>query len=101
MVENQFCVSIQRKKLNDVEFESKKKSFLDSADSKLLLFCLKEKTELGLDNPFLVSEETNTENDGKVFKKLPSLCSAVNVGHCNLPDLFKNNFKINLSDFLK
>lgn len=101
LVENQFCVQVQRKKLNDVEFDSKKKEFLDSADAKLLLFCLKEKTELGLDDPFVVSEESNSENDGKVFKKLPSLCSLIDIGHCSLTALFKNRLKINLTDYLK
>ena len=101
MMENQFSIQIQRRKLNDIEFESKKKDFLESADAKLLLYCLKEKTELNLDNPFIVSEETASENDGKVFKKLPVLCSLIDVDHCNLTDMFKNHFKLKLSDYLK
>ena len=101
MMESQFSIQVQRRKLNDIQFESKKKDFLESADAKMLLYCLKEKTELNLDNPFIVSEETSAENDGKVFKKLPALCSLIDVNHHNLPYLFSNYLKINLSDYLK
>ena len=101
LIENQFCIQVQRKKMSDVEFDSRKKDFLDSADSKLLLFCLKEKNDLPLDNPFVVSEETNAENDGKVFKKLPSLCSLIDVEHKSLTEFFKNHLKISLTDYLK
>jgi len=101
LIENQFCIQVQRKKMSDVEFDSRKRDFLESADPKLLLYCLKQKTDLALDNPFVVSEETNTENDGKVFKKLPSLCSLIDIEHCNLTDLFINRLKINLKDYLK
>jgi hypothetical protein len=101
MLENQFCVQIQRKKINDVEFESKKKEYLESADAKLLLFCLKDKDALKFDNPILVTEETISENDGKVFKKLPAICSILEIDNCNVTVLLKDHFKMNLSEYLK
>jgi hypothetical protein len=101
MLENQFCVQVQRKKITAVEFESKKKEYLESTDAKLLLYCLKDKGTLEIDKSILVTEETNSENDGKVFKKLPAICSVLEIEHCNLPSLFKDHFKMNLSKYLK
>jgi hypothetical protein len=53
------------------------------------------------DKPILVTEETISENDKKLFKKLPEICKLLEIEHCNLPTLFKKYFKINFSDFLK
>jgi hypothetical protein len=50
MLENQFCVHVQRKKISDIEFEIKKKEYLESADAKLILYCLKDKGLLEIDN---------------------------------------------------
>ena len=93
MLENQFCVQIQRRKITDVEFEIKKKEYLASADAKLILYCKENQNQL-IDKPLLVTEESNTENDGKVFKKLPSICDILEIEYCNLPHLLKEHFKL-------
>ncbi|PJC57708.1 MAG: hypothetical protein CO025_11940, partial [Ignavibacteria bacterium CG_4_9_14_0_2_um_filter_37_13] len=51
------------------EFESRKKAFLESADSKLLLYCLQHKDEIDSANYVIVTEETVSSNDNKAFKK--------------------------------
>lgn len=100
-VENQFCYGTQKNRLNSAQFEIEKNKFLDSADAKQILFCLKDKSPLGIDNPILVTEETKSENDSKLFKKLPEICSMLEIEHCNLPTLLKDHFKINLSEYLR
>ena len=87
--------------MDATQFEIQKGKFLESADAKLILYCEKDKTSLELDKPILVTEETRTENDNKLFKKLPEICTILSIEHCNLPTLLKDHFKINMSEFLK
>ena len=100
-VENQFCYGIQKNRLNSAQFEIEKNKFLDSADAKQILYCIKDKNSLDLDKSILVTEETKSENDNKTFKKLPEICSMLEIEYCNLPTLLKDHFKINLSEYLR
>ena len=93
ILENQLCYGAQKNKLSSTEFEVKKKEFLETADAKLILFCVKDKHSLELDKPILVTEETKSENDNKLVKKLPAICAILNIEHCNLPTLLKDHFK--------
>lgn len=100
-LENELCYGTQRNKLTSVQYEIEEKKFLETADAKLILFCEKDKNSLELDRPILVTEETRSENDNKLFKKLPEICEILNIGHCNLPTLLRDHFQINLSEYLK
>ena len=101
ILENQLCYGAQKNKLISTEFEVKKKEFLESADAKLILFCENDKNPLELDKPILVTEETRSEKDNKLFKKLPDICTILNIKHCNLPTLLRDHFQINLGEYLK
>jgi hypothetical protein len=101
ILDNQLCYASQKKKLSPTEYEQSRNQYLDSADAKLVLYCMKDANSLDIDNPTLVTEETNTENDNKLFKKLPAICSILNIDQCNLPTLLRDHFKINLSQYLK
>jgi hypothetical protein len=87
-LENQFINGSIRNKLSDVQFENRKNDFLESADAKLLLYCLKNK-DLFEDELFLVTEETEGSNDNKSFKKLPSICKILEIEVKTLPELMK------------
>lgn len=100
-LESRLCYVSRRTILNEVEYENRKKAFLDSADAKLILFCMSNKDPLNLDKTILVTEETRTDNDLKVFKKLPEMCELLGIEHCNLPTLFENHFSLQLSKYLK
>lgn len=97
-LENQFINGSIRNKLSDVQFENRKNEFLNSADAKLLLYCLKNKS-LFEDKLMLVTEETEGSNDNKSFKKLPAICKMLKIEVKTLPELFKLyediNFTIN------
>lgn len=82
-VENNFVNSAARKLITDVEFEKVKGDFLESADAKLVLLALKERNS---DDPVtIITEETETSNDNKAFKKLPAICKIVGVEVITLP----------------
>lgn len=96
-LENQFINGSAKNKLTDIEFENRKNSFLNSADAKLILFCLKHRNSL-LDKVCLVTEETESSNDNKSFKKLPTICRILDLEVLTLPQLLKTyneiDFKI-------
>lgn len=101
ILDNQLCYITQKNKLTAAEYELSRNKYLDSADAKLILFCLNDSSPLGIDNPVLVTEETSSENDNKLFKKLPAICEILHINHCNLPALFKNHYNLSLSQFLE
>jgi hypothetical protein len=100
-LENRFCYVARKNTLNEPEFENRKKEFLESADAKLILFCLPSSDQLNLEEVVLVTEETRTDNDLKVFKKLPEICDLLGIEHCNLPTLLDNHYNLKLSKYLK
>ena len=69
-VENQFVNSVVRnqKKITDIEFENQKNAFLDDADMKQIILCLNLLKED--EKVVLVTEETESSNDNKLFKKI-------------------------------
>lgn len=100
-LENRLCYVARKNTLTEVQFENRKKEFLNSADAKLILFCISNKDSLNLEKVILVTEETKTDNDNKVFKKLPDLSDLLNIEHCNLPLLLEKYYNLKLSNFLK
>lgn len=68
-LDNNWCVSKQKNTLTDEEFRRRKKEFIESADCQLILHAIninkKEKTV----KPVIVTEESKSANDGKLFKK--------------------------------
>lgn len=100
-VENQLCYGSQKNRLNSAEFEVEKNKFLDAADAKQILYCIKDRNSLDIDKPILVTEETKSENDSKTFKKLPEICEILEIEYCNLTTLLRDHFKLHLSDYLK
>jgi len=91
-LENQFINGSVKNKLSDVEFENRKNDFLNSADAKLLLFSISDSSKQYV----IVSEETETSNDNKSFKKLPTICKILDLEIITLPKLLKNYQEINL-----
>ena len=84
-----------KKKLNDVEFEKKKEIYLESADSKLILYGLEIRKKMRVPCT-IITEETKTNNDNKLFKKLPAICKEVKLKVMTIPELLKSSEEINL-----
>ena len=84
-LEHKFINGSAKNRLSTVEFENRKDAFLESADAKLLLYALKNKS----DNVMIVSEETESNNDNKAFKKIPAICKFLNLDILTLPELFE------------
>ncbi len=71
--------------LSDVEFENRKSAFIESADMKQVILSLNliAKGE----RVILVTEETESSNDNKLFKKIPAICKELEVETMTLPEL--------------
>lgn len=80
-LENQFINGSIKNKLSPVQYENRKNQFLESADTKLLLYCLYNKDK----EIVIVSEETESVNDNKSFKKLPVICKILELEIITLP----------------
>lgn len=74
-----------RRKLTDEEFENQNNSFLDSADMKQVILALNLKNEG--EQMFLVTEETESSNDNKLFKKIPAISKELEIETMTLPEL--------------
>ena len=93
IVDNNWIVKIQKDKLKDEDYSSQKKDFIEKADCQLVVYAQREKEDI-----FIITEESGHQNDGKVFKKIPSICKALTpIIHCQFLTeyLEKNNFIIN------
>ncbi len=88
LLDNQFCNQFQKRLLSDTDIESLTNEFLKSADAKIILKSIEiSKT---LDNRItVVTEETSSNNDNKLFKKIPSICKELNIECIGLPKLIE------------
>ena len=86
-VDNQFCNQLQRRKLNEDEIEQRTSSFLDSADSKIILKSLEISNSF--EDVIVVTEESNSDNDNKLHKKIPLICESLSIKCISLPILIQ------------
>ena len=96
-IDNQFVNSIVKKQRNltDVEYENQKNHFLEDADMKLIILCQKLIKENSNEEIILVTEETESSNDNKLFKKIPTICKELNIVTKTLPELL-NKYSLNV-----
>ncbi|MBI3883906.1 MAG: DUF4411 family protein, partial [Sphingobacteriales bacterium] len=89
MVDNNFVVAVQRARLNETQYDSLKNDFMNSADMKMILTSLNLKKDNPLEDILLVTEETEVSNDNKVFKKIPAICSQLDLLTINIQQLIE------------
>jgi hypothetical protein len=91
-VDNQFVNRVMKSRLTDVEYENRKTDYLNSADMKLILYCLNRMNDFPLDEVILITEETEGSNDSKLFKKIPAICKELNIHTLTLPRLLLEKY---------
>lgn len=97
LLDNQFSVQPLKSRLSEVEYENRKETFLKSADSKIILKAQKFINEEKIEKTIVVSEETTSANDQKLFKKIPAICNILKIECITLPELLeKFSSEINL-----
>lgn len=105
-VDDHFCYKEFKKSKNitDSQYEILKQKFLDGADAKIILYAktLQSKQQPLFGEPkkvLVVSEESSTPNDGKIFKKIPVICEYMSITCCTLPELLRDHYELKLSEF--
>lgn len=98
MVDNSFVNTTVRnsRKLTEAEYESQKNVFMNDADMRLILLCLKLIKDNQDEDIILVTEESETGNDNKLFIKIPAICKHLNIVTMTLPQLIEKYDGIDL-----
>ena len=88
-IDNQFVNTVLRKQRNltDAEYESQKNSYLENADMKIIILALNLIKDNEDEDIFIVTEETESGNDNKLFKKIPAICKELEIKTMTLPEL--------------
>lgn len=90
LIDNNFIVSQSKiDGLESGEYESQKHDFINGADFKLIHCAMTNK-----DKYIIVTEETPTNNDNKLFKKIPTICKMQNIKCISLVELLKERVDI-------
>lgn len=82
LLDNNFCVPLQKKKLSEEIYSLQKTEYMKTGDAKLLLYALNNKDK----EPIIITEETSLSNDGKLFKKLPAICDILEIKHMTIAE---------------
>lgn len=79
MLDNSFVDhSTKRLKFNDeVSYNNERDRFLQGADCALVVYAMNNNSEL--DPIQILTEETVTQNDSKLFKKIPFICREIGI----------------------
>jgi hypothetical protein len=96
-VDNSFINGSARNKLDNLEYESLRASFLSSADARMIIYCLNELKNNIFGDVVLVTEETDESNDNKAFRKIPAICKILDIEVLTLPQLMERYSDIDLS----
>ena len=78
---------VMKNRLNSIQYDALRNDYLGSADAKLIIYCLNHQTNHPIDKIILVSEETETNNDKKLFQKIPAICRFLSIDTLTLPEL--------------
>lgn len=93
LTDNQFCDQrVKRLKYSQEEYQVLKQDYLNSADAGLMIHAMLNKAS----NMMVISDESSTLNDGKLFKKIPVCCNLISVNCCTITDFMKNHLNINI-----
>jgi len=95
LLENGFCNKniVRMKGIDEVEFGHEINKFIETADARLLLYALSIKNN----SPVIVTEESHSSNDNKIFKKIPENCKVSDIACFTLPQYLKNHVGISMS----
>lgn len=81
-LDNNFCVTLQKKKLSSEAYSLQKDQYMSTRDAKMLLYALNNIDK----EPVIITEETMLSNDGKLFKKLPAICDILDIKHMTVAE---------------
>lgn len=87
LIDNNFCIPVMRKTLNEDQFQQHKLEYMKTADMKMILYVLNNKNL----NPIIITEETHVSNDKKLFRKIPAICDQLGIKHTQITKWLVDN----------
>lgn len=91
LIDNNFIISqAQINRLESGEYEIQKQQFIESADFNLI-HCAME------NNCTIITEETPTNNDNKLFKKISAICETQGIKCASISKLLQTKLDINFA----
>lgn len=92
MLDNNFVDrATKRLKLNDNDalYQNERDHYLKSADCAMIVYAMQQKNML---EPIqILTEESFSQNDGKLFKKIPAICQALDIPTINTVEYFEQH----------
>lgn len=83
-IDDNWVVDSVKDKLNLEEYSNERQGQVIGADFQLILTAMKNKKMYTI-----VTEETETPNDNKLFKKIPIICKQERIDYITLPELLR------------
>lgn len=87
IVDNQMINARAKREFSQEEYEIAKELYLKSADARLILFGIDCKSKNKEEEFYIVTEESDVQNDNKAFKKIPTFGSFVGIEVISIADL--------------
>ena len=94
MVDDHFAISVQKGKLTAAQYETEKNAYLNGADIKQIILCMN--LIKNHEDVVLLTEESRSSNDSKLFKKIPAICNILGINSISLPDLLSRSSDIEI-----
>jgi hypothetical protein len=80
--------------LTAAQYETEKNAYLNSADIKQIILCMN--LIKNHEDVVLLTEESRSSNDSKLFKKIPAICNILGINSISLPDLLSRSSDIEI-----
>jgi len=96
IIDNQMINARAKREFTDDEYEVAKEQYLKSADARLILFGIDFKPKNKDDEFYIVTEESDVQNDNKAFKKIPTFGSFVGIDVISIADLLEKYPEVNV-----
>ena len=96
IVDNQMINARAKREFTEDEYEVAKEQFLKSADARLILYGIDFKSKNKQEEFYVITEESDVQNDNKAFKKIPTFGSFVGVDVISIADLLDKYPEINV-----
>lgn len=88
-INDHFTRQYEKRTLTTEEFEAAKRSWLNNADAHLIIKALQIKHQQ--EEVCIITEESGTENDGKLFKKIPAIARMLEIEVNSLPEYLQTS----------
>ena len=82
-LDNNWAIPNQKRKLTNEEYIQQKSGYIKSADFQLVYYAIEH------ENTRIITEEIRSQNDGKLFKKIPIICQEEKIPCKNISELLQ------------